>query len=248
MANKILLTLSQYLVMSETHIKNLVAQGLEIVIVDNANPTVNTVEAPVATPAYQHKVDNSSNNVGKTTKKPAKADSKKSSTAKADNKPTISYGNVKANDYFKVINKSTNKVIAVGKAKSVSKADKIVTTKGGKKISLDNCVAINRPTYNKLKKSLKANEVKTEKKSSSSRLTPTDYKVVYAAYLEKQGKITADEVAKAKDSAEYRAELYHQFSKELPLTNAEALKLFAELSDKTATANAEPTDNANANA
>ena len=233
--------------MGETQSKILAAQGYEIVIVDNV-PTATAVDNQPKV-AVQPKADNTSNVVRKsTTKNTAKADNKKSSTAKADKNPTISYGNVKANDYFKVINKSTNKVIAVGKAKSVSKADKIVTTKGGKKISLDNCVAINRPTYNKLKKSLKANEVKTEKKSSSSRLTPADYKVVYAAYLEKQGKITADQVAKAKDSAEYRAELYHQFCKELPLTNAEALKLFAELSEKTAPANAEPTDNTNANA
>lgn len=162
--------------------------------------------------------------VGKTTASKEAKSPKKS--AKADK--TVAFGKVKKGDYFKVV--VNDKVTRVGKANTVSAKDKVLTAIGGKKYALDNCVAINKKEYGKLKKSLKADN--EPKKSTSTRLTAADYKVVYAAYLVKQGKINEETFAKAKDSKEIATELYKQFKDDVKLSNAEALKLLAENSAK----------------
>lgn len=160
----------------------------------------------------------SSTKSGKSKSKPA---------AKAAAK-TVAFGKVKKGDYFKVV--VNDKVTRVGKANTVSVKDKVLTAVGGKKYALDNCVAINKKEYGKLKKSLKPDN--EPKKSTSTRLSATDYKVVYAAYLVKQGKINEETFAKAKDSNEIATELYKQFKDDVKLSNAEALKLLAENSAK----------------
>ena len=137
----------------------------------------------------------------------------------------VAYGKVKKGDFVKVVNLNTNKVVAVGKAKKVLLKDKIVVATSGKKFALENCVAINETTYNKLKKSLKVSKANV---STSKKLSPADFKKVYCVKLAKQGLLNENDFAKAKDNAEYRSELYKQFKNEVKLTNAEALKLFAE--------------------
>lgn len=243
----IALTLGQFLLMSEAHLKALASQGIQIAISDYApqpvkvESTANAVKSEIVKDNSTTTTTKGSSNKPAKTKQTTKGGKKLTKGKKAANnnevetdKSKVAYGKVKKDDYFKVINLKTNEVVHVGKAKSVSVKDDMISTKGGKKWKLSNCVAINRKTYLKLKESLKkATKGDTDKKSTSKKLSPTDYKVVYAAYLAKQGKINADEVAKAKDNAEFRSELYHKFSKELPLTNAEALKLFAELSQPT---------------
>lgn len=166
--------------------------------------------------------------VGKTTAS-KEAKSPKKSAAKAAAK-TVAFGKVKKGDYFKVV--VNDKVTRVGKANTVSVKDKVLTAIGGKKYALDNCVAINKKEYGKLKKSLKPDN--EPKKSTSTRLSAADYKVVYAAYLVKQGKINEETFAKAKDSNEIATELYKQFKDDVKLSNAEALKLLAENSAKAA--------------
>ena len=166
--------------------------------------------------------------VNTTVGKPSSTKSGKSKSKPAKAGKTVAFGKVKKGDYFKVV--VNDKVTRVGKANTVSVKDKILTAIGGKKYALDNCVAINKKEYGKLKKSLKADN--EPKKSTSTRLSAADYKVVYAAYLVKQGKINEETFAKAKDSNEIATELYKQFKDDVKLSNAEALKLLAENSAK----------------
>ena len=157
--SKISLTLGQFLTLSETQAKILVSQGYEIVIgSETSKPTVakateqSKVVAKTTTPKPTKKVVN--NNTSSTTKSSAKT-----------SKPTLTFGKVKVGDYFKVYKidfktKQPIEIVAVGKATKV--ANKIVSTKGGKKYAIENCVVITKITYTKLKKELGGSKKSTE--------------------------------------------------------------------------------------
>lgn len=147
---------------------------------------------------------------------------KTKTSSETGNKLPKNLGKIKVGDYFKCINLKTGKAVNVGIAESINEVDKIVTTKSGNKFLLGNCVAINKATFGKLHK-------KFEKKSI--KISPVDYKIVYAANLLKLGKITEEDFAKAKDDKvgrDFAAELYKQFKGEIKLSNSEAIKILAE--------------------
>ena len=229
MAKNITLTLGQYLLMSEAHIKNLVAQGYSLSVADEISkqPTVSQpkVEQPKATKvAY--------------TKPVSKANNTKQTSTKGATKPTkaLAFGKVKVGDYFKVVVDKDGKqtTTRIGKADSIDKNDKIVWVKNGddkKGFALEKCVPISKAEYGKLKKKLKVSEAKT-KVSTSTKLAPKDYKVVYCYNLTKLGKITEEEFAKAKADDAVASELYKKFKDEVKLANSDAIKLLAENSAK----------------
>ncbi len=210
---KVSLTKGQFLSLSEAQAKILVAEGYEIVIVDNELAQPKVENKPV--------VDKSTTKPANTTKsgKKNKPTAPKGAKKHADKSAKA----IKKGDFFKVV--VNDKVTAVGKANNVRANDKIVETVGGKKYALENCIAISKKQYQSLKKTLKP---KSEPKASTSkRLNATDYKIVYCKYLKDLGKIDDSTFAKAKDSAEIRSELYKQFKDDVHLSNDKALEMFA---------------------
>lgn len=235
MAKKISLTFGQFSMMSETHLKYLVSQGMEVVIEDNAQPkVVNTTSNYTVAKA----TDNKTSSLKKSNTKPAaKAANNKKSTASKGSNETLAFGKVKAKQHFACYNlkDKNNPVLAkVGYAVKVDNKAKIVYAVYGKNdkkgFALENCVAITKQKYDKLKSKfgVKTDSKSNPKVSTSTKLTATDYKAVYAFNLKKLGKITDEEFAKANSDPAVATELYKKFSSEVKLLNADALKLFAE--------------------
>lgn len=209
----------EFKMMSETHLKVLAMQGIEIVINDLVdNTTSNKV-------AYTKKVDNkvveNANKVSKASTKGKKSTKGRKTTK--DKK--LIFGKVKVGGFAKCINKKDDKVVYVGKIKSIDLNDNTVDFTSGKKWAKENCVAIGETEFKRLKKSLKI-------KDSTNWLAPKDYKAIYAYNLFKLGKITEDDFTKANADENYSTELYQKFKTEVKLNNAEAMKILAENSAK----------------
>ena len=220
--SKITVTVGQFLLMSETHLKMLASQGITVGIsdTDRVQPKVDNKQTVVATTTVDSKP---STKGGKKSKKVASKEAKKNSTKGGKAKKELAFGKVNVGDFFKVINLKTNKTSNIGKAKEVSEAD--VTTTSGRLFKKANCVAITEASYNKLQKKFGKKENKL----------PADvYKTVYMRYLASQGKITEQELNAAVDNAERRSELCKQFKDTVQFNNDMASKFLAEHSAKAA--------------
>ena len=208
--------------------------GVNLYAMDRTENTTNKSAKPVSKSKADNKVASTTN----TNKKDQTHKGKKSKEKKAKAK-TLPFGkDIKVGGFVKIYNLKTKKVVMAGKVKDLDKSCNAVELTNTKKYAIENCIAISDKEFAKLKKSLKLSaRAETKKDSTSTRLSPQDYKLCYAKYLVTLGKITEDDFAKAKDDKVALHDLYEMFAKgdeKVKLSNADAMKIFAENSAKVA--------------
>lgn len=203
--SKISMNSREFALLSETHLKYLVSQGIEISITDLTSSYTRTTVAKAT---------------------PKKVDTKVS-------KPTKSHRDlIKVGDYIKVINKKDNSLVAFGKTKKYDKNAKAFVI-GKKKYAIENCIKISKADYKNLSKKDKSKTV-VSAKAEVKRLGEKDYTIVLAYLANKQDNKLNDlyELAKAtEDKAELKS-IRSEIKKVLPdfkLTAEQAVKEFDNL-------------------
>jgi len=231
-----------FTMMSETHLKFLAMQGIAVEITDgDYNTTSNEVAKPVSKNTASNKVEQAVKN---NSKSKSSAKSKKNSKAgktTGNKKPELAFGkNIKVGNFVKVLNLKDHKLVNCGKVKSLggkiedNEVDtRFVELTSGKKYALNHVISISESEFKKLAKTRKGVAKQKAKKeaSTSTKLTSKDYKKCYAKHLLNLGKITEGDFNQVIKDDNALSELYHLYAESdepVKLSNADALKIFAD--------------------
>lgn len=228
--------------MSPAHIDYLRSEGYHIVITDNSYTMEDTKPVAKATTTVSYNKATSKAEKPVKANKNAKTSAKSTASSKAK-KPTanknkeLAFGkNIKVGNYVKCLNLKDHKLVCFGKVAAIKDGDnvgKIVELTNTRKFAIENCIAISEKEFKTLSKTHKGIAKQNAKKQSttSTKLTARDYKLCYAKYLLTLGKITESDFNQVKADDKALSELYHLYTESdepVKLSNADAMKIFAD--------------------